>query len=75
MGLVIEIQYCSDWHCVFFVQCLDEEEAKEKAFQMFKQDASCCLPDTLEEAIKDKRFYMDERFYIEVLAKVDQIIL
>lgn len=69
MGLVIEISFCCDWKCVYFVQNTDEAEAKEKAYKMFKQTMSCHLPDTLEEAIKD------DRFLIEILAEVEQIIL
>jgi len=68
MGLVIEVSYSCDWYCTYFVQSLNEEEAKEKAFKMFKQTKSCYLPDTLEEAIK-------KGFYIKVVAEVDQIIL
>lgn len=69
MGLVIEVSFCCDWKCVYFVQNMDEIEAKEKVFKMFKQTMSCHLPDTLEEAIKD------DRFFIEILAEVEQIIL
>ncbi len=69
MGLVIRIDYCYDWNRTYFVQDINEEEAKEKAFKMFKQFMSCHLPDTLEEAVKD------DRFSIEVIAEVEQIIL
>ena len=69
MGLVIIIRFCYDWERTYFVQTLDEEEAKEKAFKMFKQLMSCHLPDTLCEADKD------DGFYIEVKARVEQIIV
>lgn len=69
MGLVIEVSFCCDWKRTYFVQNMNEEEAKEKAFKMFKQGASCSLPDTLTEAI------IDERFSIEVIAEIDQIVL
>ena len=45
-----------------------EQESKEKAFKMFKQTVSCYLLDTLEEANKNNGFY------IEVVARVEQII-
>lgn len=69
MGLVIEIRFCYDWNRTYFVQNMNEEEAKEKAFKMFKQTMSCYLPDTLEEAIKD------DSFSIEVIAEIEQIII
>lgn len=69
MGLVIKIDYCYDWNRVYFVQNMDETEAKEKAFKMFKQTMSCYLPETLEEAIKD------DRFSIKVITEVEQIII
>lgn len=69
MGLVIEISFCYDWYRTYFVQNLNEKEAKEKAFKMFKQTMSCYLPDTLEEAIKD------DSFSIEVIAEIEQIII
>lgn len=58
MGLVIKIDYCYDWQPTYFVQCLDEELAKKKAFNAFKQTTTCNLPDTLEEAMKDSDFYI-----------------
>lgn len=69
MGLVIKITAYYDWKRTYFVQSLDETEAKEKAFKMFKQSSSCYLPDTLEEAEKS------EGIYIEVVTEVEQIIL
>lgn len=69
MGLVIEVSFSCSWHCIYFVQSINHEEAKEKAFKIFKKTKSCYLPDTLEEAIKD------DSFYIEIIAEVDQIIL
>lgn len=69
MGLVIEIRFCWDWKRTYFVQSMDEIEAKEKAFKMFKQTSSCYLPETLVEAIED------DRFSIDVLVEVEQIIL
>lgn len=69
MGLVIKITAYYDWERIYFVQSLDETEAKEKAFKMFKQLVNCCLPDTLEEAEKN------EGIYIEIITEVEQIIL
>jgi hypothetical protein len=69
MGLVIKISFCYDWERVYFVQDLNETVAKEKAFKMFKQYMSCCLPDTLEEAEKD------DSFLIEIVETIEQIIL
>lgn len=69
MGLVIKVFAYYDWQQIYFVQNMDEQEAKEKAFKMFKQTMTCYLPDTLEEA--EKR----DGFYIEIIEKVDQIIL
>lgn len=69
MGLVIEISYCYDWKRIYFVQDLNIEHAKQKAFDMFKNTMSCWLPDTLEEAEND------DRFTITVLTEVEQIIL
>lgn len=69
MGLVIKITAYHDWERTYFVQSLDETEAKEKAFKMFKQSSSCYLPDTLEEAEKC------EGIYIEIVTEVEQIIL
>ena len=45
------------------------EEAKQKAYKMFKSTMSCTLPETLEEAEQD------DSFYLEVIADVEQIIL
>lgn len=69
MGLVIRIRYSYDWEITYFVQELNREEAKQKAYKMFKETTSCWLPDTLEEAEKD------DRFYLEIVAEVEQIIL
>ena len=69
MGIVITIKVGFDWERTYFVQSMDEYEAKEKAYKMFKQTMSCSLPDTLEEA------EADESFFIEVLATVEQIII
>lgn len=68
MGLVIKIEFCCKWERTYFVQSLNEFEAKEKAFKMFKQTVNCSLPDTLAEAENDK-----DRFSIEVIAEVEQI--
>lgn len=70
MGFVITIKVCSDWERTYFVQSMDEQEAKEKTFKMFRQTMSCWIPDTLQEAEE-----ADEGFYMEVLAIVDQIII
>lgn len=68
MGLVIEIDAYGEWYCTYLVQTLDETEAKEKAFKIFKQQASCYLPDTLEEAEKD------DGISIKVIAEVEHIL-
>lgn len=76
MGLVIKIWVSDRWEQTYFVQDLNEEEAKKKAYKMFKHDMSCFLPDTLEEA--EKCALGNERnidFYIEIIATVDQIII
>lgn len=70
MGLVIKISAFDRWGCTYFVQCLDEEEAKEKAYKMAKQTFSCYMPDTLEESQKE-----GSNIFIEVLTEIDQIIL
>ena len=69
MGIVIAIKVGYTWERTYFVQSMDEQEAKEKAYKMFKQTMSCSLPDTLEEAENDEGFFM------EVLATVEQIII
>lgn len=69
MGIVIKIGFCYDWERVYFVQELNREEAKQKAYKMFKSTMSCALPETLEEAERD------DSFYLEVIADVEQIIL
>ena len=69
MGIVIRISYSCDWENTYFVQTLGELEAKEKAYKMFRQVATCLLPETLKEAEKD------DAFCIEIIAEVDQIIL
>ncbi len=69
MGLVIKISFCYDWERTYFVQELHRGEAKRKAFKMFKETMSCCLPDTLEEAEQD------DSFSIEILTEIEQIIL
>jgi len=68
MGLVVKINAYYDWSCTYLVQTLDETEAKEKAFKMFKQSASCYLPDTLEEAEND------DGISIEIVAEVEHIL-
>lgn len=69
MGLVIKISYCYDWERTYFVQCMNELEAKQKAFKMFRDTNSCYLPDALEKAEED------DRFVCEVIAIVEQIIV
>ena len=69
MGLVVNIWAYGDWERTYFIQDLDRERAKEKAFRMFKQTMSCYLPDTLEELENDSGFS------IEIIAEVEQIIL
>lgn len=73
MGIVIEIRaYGGQWSRVYFVQTTNEEEAKNKAFQMFRNMMSCPLPKTLEEAIDSAP---NTAFSIDVMATVEQIIL
>lgn len=69
MGLVIKISAYGDWERTYFVQSMNKQEAKEKAFKMFKQTMSCYLPNTLEEAEKD------DGFYVDVIAEIEQIII
>lgn len=69
MGLVVKISAYYDWNCTYFVQTLNEAEAKEKAFKMFKQSVSCYLPDTLEEAENN------DGISIEIVAEVEHILL
>lgn len=69
MGIVVRICAYYDWDRTFFVQTLDEHEAKQKAWKMAKQYFSCYMYDSLEEAEED------ERIYIHVMAAVDQIII
>ena len=69
MGIVIVIKVGYTWERTYFVQSMDEQEAKEKAYKMFKQTMSCSLPDTWEEAENDEDFFM------EILATVEQIII
>lgn len=64
MGLVIKISYCYDWERIYFVQDLNIERAKQKAFDMFKNTTSCWL-----EAEND------DSFVIDILTEVEQIIL
>lgn len=70
MGLIVKVVAYYEWQTTYFVQCMDEQEAKEKAFRMFKQTVSCYLPDTLEEAEKN-----EDSFYIDIITSIDQIIL
>lgn len=69
MGLIIKISFYYDWERVYFVQELNREEAKQKAYKMFKSTMSCALPETLEEAEQD------DSFYIKIITDVEQIIL
>lgn len=68
MGLVVEIKAYGEWSYTYFVQTLNETEAKEKAFKMFKQSTSCYLPDALEEAENDNGIS------IEIVAKVEHVL-
>ncbi|MBQ2397136.1 MAG: hypothetical protein II304_08915 [Bacteroidales bacterium] len=69
MGIVIRICAYGEWERIYFVQSCNESEAKEKAYEMFKQTMSCYLPDTLELA------ETNDGFFIEIVAEVEQIIL
>lgn len=68
MGIVIRIDYFPKWGATYFVQTLIEQEAKERAFRMFKQEMSCYLPDTIEGAEQE------ECFLLEVVARVDCVL-
>lgn len=68
MGIVIKINAYGTWECTYLVQTLNGDEAKEKAYKMFKQEVSCYLPDTLEEAEND------DGIYIQILAQVEHIL-
>ena len=69
MGYAVEVSAYYDWRCTYFVQTPYEEEAKRKAYAMAKGTFSCYMPETLEEAEQDKGVY------VEVLAKIERIIL
>lgn len=69
MGTVIKINAYGEWERTYFVQDCDEDSAMEKAYKMFKQTMSCYMPETLENVKQDNGIY------IEVLARVEQIIL
>lgn len=69
MGLVVKISAYYDWEATYFVQTLDETEAKEKAYKIFKQSMSCDIPDTLEEAENN------DGIYIEIVTTIDHILI
>lgn len=69
MGLVVKISAYYDWEATYFVQTLDETEAKEKAYKIFKQSMSCYLPDTLEEAENN------DGIYIEIVTTINHILI
>lgn len=71
MGFVIKINVCDKWIRSYFVQEIDEELAKEKAYYMFRKTMSCYLPDTLEEAEQNNNYNLS----IDLIEEVDQIIL
>lgn len=68
MGLVVKISAYGEWSCTYLVQTLDKTEAKERAFKVFKQSASCYMPDTLEEAEND------DGISIEIVVEVEYIL-
>lgn len=70
MGLVIRICCYPYWERTYFVQELDPNIAKERAYKMFKRVATCHCPDTLEEAEHD-----ENNWTIDVIARVEQIII
>jgi len=69
MGIVIEISAYGQWSCTYFVQCVDEDKAKRKAYDMAKDTFSCSLPDTLKEA------EASDRISIKIITEVEQIIV
>lgn len=69
MGLVVKISAYYDWEATYFVQTLNETEAKEKAYKIFKQSMSCSLPDTLEQAENNNNIY------IEIVTTIDHVLI
>ena len=70
MGFAVMVRRYSDYQMTYFVQETNEERAKQKAYQMARKTWDCYMPDTLEE------FEQHENLgWVEVAAKIDQIIL
>lgn len=67
MGYMIEIDVCGKWHCTYFVQCMEEETAKKKAYKMFRDTVSCTLPATLKEAEKDDSFFIESKQIYQII--------
>ncbi len=68
MGIVVCVSAYGEWRRTYFVQTLDEFEAKEKAYEMSKMIFNCNLPDTLDEAEEN------ESIIIEIITEVETII-
>ena len=68
MGLVVKICAFYDYEMTFYVQTLDEEKAKEKAYQMFREYYNNLRIPTLIDDIKD------DEIYIDIVATVDCVL-
>ena len=68
MGFCIKISACYEWSCTYFVQGANEQNAIERAYNMFKDTVSYNCPNTLSEALSS------DSISIDVLAEVEQII-
>ena len=68
MGLVVKICAFYDYEMTFYVQTLDEEKAKEKAYQMFREYYNNLHIPTLIDDIKD------DEIYIDIVATVDCVL-
>lgn len=77
MGIVIDINIGYEWEHTYFVQTLDETEAKQKAYKMAKQEFKMInnnflnIPDTLEE-VKNQD---DIMIGIDIIGQVDHILI
>lgn len=69
MGFAIRVTAYYDWDMTYFVQETNEVRARHNAYERAKETWRCTLPDTLEEADKS------DKVYVETLAEIEQIIL
>lgn len=70
MGFAVTVRRYSDYRMTYFVQEINEERAKQKAYQRAKETWDCYMPETLEEFERQENIG-----WIEVDTKIDQIIL